>query len=79
MPHIVSITKKGQMTLPKEIRVELGLKTPDKVSIELDDKKKTLKIEKVPDIMELAGRFKAPNGKTALKSREYLESHYKRA
>ena len=78
MDYTVAVTKKGQMTLPKKIREFFDIKTPDRVVLEIDRKNKAIKIEALPDIMELAGKFKAPKGKSALKSRQYFEKHYHR-
>lgn len=76
MTQTVSITKKGQMTLPKEFQKALGVKTPSKVRVSLDRKRKTIKVETIPSILELGGKLKAPKGKSALKAREHMETHY---
>lgn len=78
MPYLVSITKKGQMTLPKDIREILTIIPPAKVLVDFDKETKTFKIESLPDIMELAGKIKVPWGKSALKARKYLEKRYSR-
>lgn len=71
-----TITKKGQITIPKDLRDFLGLKPASKVSFELQKDKKGIKIKKEPDILDLAGKFKSK--KSALKAREFFEKHYKR-
>lgn len=72
----VSLTKKGQMTIPKEIREKLDLSPGSKVSIEFDEDNKSIKLEQKPDIMDMFGMIEAPEGKDALKSREYMEENY---
>ncbi|OHB18578.1 MAG: hypothetical protein A2666_01225 [Parcubacteria group bacterium RIFCSPHIGHO2_01_FULL_47_10b] len=79
MTYTVSITKKGQMTLPKAVRDALDINTPDMILLDFDDTSKTLQIQKAPDILSFAGKYKSPKGMTALKAREYMETHYKRA
>lgn len=78
MPYLVSVTKKGQMTLPKDIREILAIIPPAKVLVDFDKESKSFKIESLPDIMELAGKVKVSRGKSALKARKYLEKRYSR-
>lgn len=73
-----TITQKWQVTLPKEIRTFLGLEKPGRVLLEVDRKKKLLKIESAPDILSLAGKFKAKKTINALKIREIMEHDYQR-
>ncbi len=73
------VTTKGQVTLPKEIRDALGVRSADRVAFEIDGDEKKIVIKKAPDIMELAGKHKAPSGKSALKARKYIEENYKRS
>lgn len=76
MVYQSTITKKGQITVPKDLRDFLGLKTRSKISFQLEKNKKEIKIKKEPDILDLAGKFKSK--KSALKAREFFEKHYKR-
>ncbi|MGB9706917.1 MAG: AbrB/MazE/SpoVT family DNA-binding domain-containing protein [Microgenomates group bacterium] len=78
MPYLVSITSKGQMTLPKDIREALNIIPPARLLIDFGRKKDTFKIKPLPDIMKLGGKFKAPRNKSALKARDYLEKRYSR-
>ncbi len=71
-----TITKKGQITVPKDLRNFLDLKPLSKVNFELEKNKKEIKIKKNPDILDLAGKFKSK--KSALKAREFFEKKYKR-
>lgn len=76
MPYLVSITRKGQMTLPKDIREALQITPPARVLIDFGKKKDSFRIKTLPDIMKLAGKFKAPRQKSALKARDFLEKRY---
>lgn len=78
MPYIVSVTRKGQMTLPKDIREALQIVPPTRVLLDFEKKKSSFKIKTLPDILKLGGKFKAPVNKSALKARKYLEKHYSR-
>lgn len=49
MKEIVStVTRKAQVTIPREVRRQLGVQTPDKVAIVLDDAGVRLKSAAVP-------------------------------
>ena len=74
-----TITKKGQITIPKDLRDFLGLKTRSKISFKLEKNKKEIKIRKEPDILDLAGKFK-PKKRVinAVKIREIMYKTYAR-
>jgi len=55
---ITTVTKKGQVTIPKDVRKVLGLKEKDRVSIRVEDRKAV--IEKVPALLEMQGSVKIP-------------------
>jgi len=78
MTYLTSISKKGQMTLPKEIRESLKIIPPARLLIDFKKKKGSFEIKPLPDIIRLGGKFKAPERKSALKAREHLEKHYSR-
>lgn len=78
MTYQTTITRKGQMTIPKNIREILNLPLGRKVIIELDRKKKTLMFKTLPTFEKLAGSFKVKNPKDPVKIREYMEKHYQR-
>ena len=48
---ITTITKKGQITIPKSIRDKLSIKNNDKLSIKLFGNRAV--IEKIPSLLEL--------------------------
>ena len=56
MHYSTSITVKGQVTIPKEIREELQIKNSAKLTITLD-KKKTPPINSLPGYYRLGRQF----------------------
>lgn len=78
MVYSTTITKKGQITIPKEIREILKLNEGKKLEVELERKKKEIKIKPVPDILDLAGTFKPKRKINVLKAREAMERKYER-
>ena len=71
-----TVTQKGQVTIPKKFREKLGIEPYEKVNIEA--KKGHLKITPTVDILDFAGKYRAPKGKTALKAREEMAKNYQR-
>jgi AbrB family looped-hinge helix DNA binding protein len=60
-----TITKKGQVTIPVEVRRHLGLKTPDRVAFVIDEEESSVRLvaPTYPDISLLrgaAGKLKRP-------------------
>lgn len=74
--QLATVTQKGQVTIPVEMRNVLGIKPYSRVMISVSQK--VIKVEPTLDIMDLAGFIKVPKGKDALKAREYMAKHYKR-
>ncbi len=54
-----TLTSKGQLTLPKEIREHLGLKPGDRVVFEVEEGGARLRIEKRRALEELKGSLPA--------------------
>jgi len=79
MTYLTTITKKGQMTMPKKVRKILGIKIPSQLELEIDKKTGQLRVRKAPDIMDFAGRFKVKNPINAMKVRGLMEKHYERS
>ena len=81
MVYSTTITKKGQVTIPKYIRDALALEAGERVFFELEDKTREVRIKTYPNILELAGKFKVKkkNRMDPVKAREYMETHYERA
>ncbi len=52
-----SITKRGQVTVPVEVRRALGLRAPDRLVFIVDEETQTVRLEapKYPDLDALAG------------------------
>lgn len=78
MPYQTTITTKGQITIPKEIRDILRLREGRKMSIEIQAKNGEMRLKPYPDILELAGTLKVKKKMNVLKAREYMEKHYAR-
>lgn len=79
MIYQTTLTERGQITIPKPVREFLGMKPGERVFIDLEKKKKQIKIESFPTIFELAGKFKPKKKiKDVVEIREYMEKHYKR-
>ncbi len=55
---ITTITKKGQITIPKIIREHLSLKEKDKLLVRLDGNKAV--IQKIPSLLKLRGSVRIP-------------------
>lgn len=72
-----TITSRGQVTIPKKMRMALNLHPSEKVCFYAWDKK--IIIEPIPDFLSLGGNFKttrkAPSTK---KLREYMEENIAR-
>lgn len=75
--QLATVTQKGQVTIPFEMRNLLGIKPYSKVKISLY--KKAVKLEPTPDILDLVGAFKIPKGAPGiLEARELMERNYSR-
>lgn len=78
MKYSTTITKKGQMTIPKAVRENLDILIPSRVTLDVDKESKTVKIIPQKDILDMAGRFKVKKPADILKAREKFESKYER-
>lgn len=78
MDYLTTITKKGQITIPKKLREKLGFKQVLKVALELEEGGKAIRVRPVSDILDLAGDFKSSKKGSVLKAREEMEKSYKR-
>ena len=69
------VTSKGQVTIPQEVRSRLGLQTGDRVVFRIDDAATgdaagleredggaTASLERIPDLIALAGSMPPPSG-----------------
>ncbi len=58
MAKITTLTSKGQVTIPKEIRDELGLRTHDKIRFVIEDGEGRFK-KAYPSLVEVVGSIPA--------------------
>jgi AbrB family looped-hinge helix DNA binding protein len=58
MVYQTTLTKKGQIVIPKKVREMLGLKPAQKLTIEVSPDKKEVRLKPEPDIIDLAGKYK---------------------
>ena len=72
------VTKKGQMTIPKEVRDALGLDIIKKVFINFDPQSRTATLKPPEDFFSVIKRIKVKNKMDPVKARELLEKHYER-
>lgn len=77
MKSITTVTQKGQVTIPSEMRLLLGIRPYGRVGLKIGDG--FVKIEPVEDILDMAGDVKPIRGRSALKARAWMEKNYKRA
>ena len=64
------LTSKGQVTLPKQVREALGLKTGDQVVFRVEANRAVL--ARTPNFLELAGAVAVPEGKRGMPWSEIL-------
>lgn len=79
MRYSYTLTKKGQLTLPREVREHLGLKPSSRVSLLFDRKRRMIQVEAVKDIVDLAGTITSQKPFEPGKLRELFEKEYERA
>jgi len=77
MVYITTLTKKGQITIPKEIREALNLKEGRKLEVELTRRKGEIRIKPSPDILDIAGTIKPKKVVSAVKIRELMVKKYR--
>ena len=65
---ITTITKKGQITIPKSIRDKLAIKDNDRLSVRLDGNKAI--IEKISSLLEVESSIKATKDRKKLSWKE---------
>lgn len=78
MQVITTVTQKGQITIPKQLRDKFGMGKYDKVIVK--SAKNYIQIKPTFDLLDIAGTFhpRKNKNKSALEAREYMEKHYKR-
>ena len=73
-----TITRKGQLTIPKDVREFLGLRLGERVLIDLDRRHKQVKITPLPTLEELAGSFRVKSPVDPVMLRKKMEKSYQR-
>ncbi len=76
MQVITTVTQKGQITLPKQLRDKYKIGTNSRVVVE--DGKGHIRIKQAKSILDIVPLAKAPRGKNALIAREKMEAIYTR-
>jgi AbrB family looped-hinge helix DNA binding protein len=76
MAYLTTITKKGQITIPKEIRKILKLGEKERLIVELERKKREIKIKPTEDFLEFAKKIKVKRKIDPIKARLFMEKHY---
>lgn len=79
MIYQTTITRKGQLTVPKRIRDLLKLTPSRKVSVALSDNGSLATIHPAHDFVEVARRVKVKRRVDPLKARVRLETSYARS
>ncbi|MEK7524746.1 MAG: AbrB/MazE/SpoVT family DNA-binding domain-containing protein [Patescibacteria group bacterium] len=75
--YLATITQKGQVTIPQDLRNKYGVKLLGKVVLEPSSG--YIKLSPAEDILELAGSLKPKTKKPVLKAREEMEKTYTRS
>jgi len=78
MTYQTTITRKGQVTIPKDIRDILRLDKGKKLEIEFEEEEREIRIKPTQDILDLAGTFKLKKRTNVLRAREKMERDYER-
>lgn len=76
MSYSTTITKKGQITIPKSLREFLKLKESARVILELEKNKRIVKIKPASDFLEIAKKIKIKKKINPIQSRKYMEKFY---
>lgn len=76
MTYQTTITRKGQLTLPKEIRKIMKLPLGSRVELRPDPTGRKLKINVLPSLKSLAGSFAVKKPKDPVSLRARMEQRY---
>lgn len=78
MSYIRTLTQKGQVTLPKELRDFLGIRPTEKVGMFIDAVHGDVRIVAAKKLSSLAGAIRVKKAKNAVALRRQLERSYQR-
>ena len=70
---VASVTAKGQVTIPREIRAHLKLATPDKIAFVIDDAGNVQLRPAEPEWEDFCGSIPPVPGRETLDFRDYAE------
>ena len=76
MQFITTVTQKGQVTIPKSIRTQIGISLNGRVLIKANNN--VVEIKPTFDILDLAGTIIPKKMKTIDMARKAMEKHYVR-
>ena len=77
MTYQTAITQKGQVTIPKKLRDELGIRRNSKVLVWLEKGGK-ISMRPARTILDIAGSFRVVKPKNAVSLRKEMEKRYTR-
>ena len=79
MTYQTTVTKKGQITIPKPFRDKLGLDRIKRVTVEMKPTGESLEVKPALDFLEVVKKIRIPKRRrNVLKAREYMERNYER-
>lgn len=79
MSYQTTITRKGQITIPKPLRDTLELNRFRKIIVELGQDAKDIKIRPADDFLKIAQKIKVIKKTDPIKARQQLEKSYERS
>ena len=79
MTYQTTVTRKGQITIPKEFRDRLGLDRIRRVTVEMKPAGDGLQVKPALDFLEVARKIKIRRKLDPVKARAFMEKHYERA
>lgn len=74
--YLATVTQKGQITIPEELRKKYGVKLRGKVKLETSGD--FIKLTATEDILDLAGSMVPKEKKPVMKARGEMEKMYRR-